>query len=105
MRKNAIAKVGKRVVSYSDCEAVDLSPGEPPSAPGRGPSARGPPIDPLLTVGEVAEWLRCSVSSLNKWRLSGNGPHFVYVGRRVRYRPSAVQAFITSETRGSTSAA
>jgi hypothetical protein len=89
-KKNTIAKIGKRAVTFGEHGAVELSPGQPSLVPGRGPSARGPPIDPLLTVPEVADLLRCSVSSLNKWRLSGNGPKFVYVGRRVRYRPSDI---------------
>ena len=46
----------------------------------------------LLTVQEVAAQLRCSVSSLNKWRLTGNGPRFVYVGARVRYRAADTPA-------------
>jgi|SoiMetStandDraft_2_1073263.scaffolds.fasta_scaffold279825_2 predicted DNA-binding transcriptional regulator AlpA len=79
MRKSAVA-VGKHIVQY---DALTL--------------------DPLLTVAEVAELLRCSVSSLNKWRLSGDGPKFVYVGRRVRYRPADVTAYVVTQTRASTS--
>jgi predicted DNA-binding transcriptional regulator AlpA len=58
----------------------------------------------LLTVGEVAELLRCSKSSLNKWRISGSGPRFIYIGNRVRYRVSEIIAFINRQTRASTSA-
>jgi excisionase family DNA binding protein len=59
--------------------------------------------DCLLTVAETAEFLRCSVSSLNKWRVSGRGPRFVRIGTRVRYRATDVAAFIERETRASTS--
>jgi hypothetical protein len=61
-------------------------------------------LDQLLTVGEAAAILRCSVSSLNKWRLRGSGPKFLYVGRRVRYRAADLAAFIAASTRFSTSA-
>jgi hypothetical protein len=82
-KKNAIVKVGYDIVSFSES---------------------GPNSLPLLTVQEVAALLRCSVSSLNKWRLSGRGPPFVYVGRRVRYRPADIAAYIAECTRVSTSA-
>lgn len=62
----------------------------------------GPPT--LLTVQETARLLRCSASSLNKWRLIGRGPHFVYVGSRVRYRPTDIAEYINKQIRASTSA-
>ena len=58
---------------------------------------------PLLTVGEAADILRCSVSSLNKWRCSGRGPRFVRVGSRVRYRRADLAKYISELTRSSTS--
>ena len=80
-RKSATAKIGKHVVS------VD----------GNGVSNR------LLTPEETAKYLCCSVSSLNKWRVSGRGPAFIKVGVRVRYRLSDIAAFIERETYSSTS--
>jgi hypothetical protein len=59
--KNTIKKIGRAVVSFD-----------------------GAGVGHLLTVEEVAGLLRCSVSSLNKWRLTGRGPPFVYVGHLVR---------------------
>lgn len=59
---------------------------------------------PFLKVDEVAALLRCSVSSLNKWRLNGGGPAFVRVGTRVRYRPADIATFVAERTRTSTSA-
>src|SRR5437899_2003745 len=56
----------------------------------------------LLTVQDVAALLKCSVSSLNKWRLRQTGPPFVRVGSRVRYRLADVQAYIANQTRTST---
>jgi hypothetical protein len=67
----------------------------------RGRPATGLPS--LLIVQEVARILRCSVSSLNKWRLSGRGPRFVRVGSRVRYRPPDVADWIAHATRRTTS--
>jgi hypothetical protein len=60
-------------------------------------------LDQLLTVNEAAKILRCSVASLNRWRLTGEGPRFIYVGRRVRYARAALAAFIAASTRNSTS--
>lgn len=59
-------------------------------------------LDRLLTVQEAAAILRCSVSSLNKWRLTGDGPSFVRVGARVRYCPADIAGFVKRETRNST---
>jgi excisionase family DNA binding protein len=83
-RQNTVAKVGKRVVSF-------------------GAQGQEEPVDRLLTVGEAAELLSCSKSSLNKWRITGNGPRFVYIGNRVRYRASELINFINRHTRVSTS--
>jgi hypothetical protein len=84
MRKNTVIKVGKRVVSLTGGEATVL-------------------LDQLLTVNEAAEILRCSKASLDKWRLNGAGPAFIYVGRRVRYARTALADFIVRSTRRSTS--
>ena len=71
----------------------------------KNPNDTGQPshADALLTVGEAAELLRVSVSCLNKWRVYGGGPRFVYVGRRVRYRPADIASYVTSSIRTSTS--
>jgi len=108
-KRNTVAKVGKGVVTFGgdderglpnkrgqdagedNPEALDFLSGRPATAP------------PLLTVQEVAAILRCSVSSLNKWRLLGRGPRFVRVGSRVRYVPSDVIAYVREQTRSSTS--
>jgi excisionase family DNA binding protein len=82
-KRNTVAKKGKRVVTFSNHDQE--------------------PIGRLLTVNEVAELLRCSKSSLDKWRLIGGGPRFVRVGARVRYRPADVAAYIAEQTRASTS--
>jgi excisionase family DNA binding protein len=60
-------------------------------------------VGTLLTVQEAAECLRLSVSSLNKWRLTGGGPAFVRVGGRVRYRAADLIKYLSEQTRISTS--
>jgi excisionase family DNA binding protein len=82
-KRNTVAKIGKRVVTFSNHDQE--------------------PIDRLLTVDEVADLLRCSKSSLDKWRLIGRGPRFVRVGARVRYRPADVASYVAEQTRASTS--
>jgi predicted DNA-binding transcriptional regulator AlpA len=102
-KKPAILKSGYEILTFADNTAVAVA--DPITRDAfdllaRGP--RGPPI--LLTVQEVARLLRCSVSSLNKWRLTGQGPRFVRVGSRVRYRPTDIAAYVADQTRASTSA-
>jgi hypothetical protein len=93
-RKNTVEKIGKHVVSFGgDGRAISLG------------DNGGPAIDPLelFTVNESAAILRCSKHSLNRWRLTGRGPQFIYFGRRVRYRRADLIAFIDVSTRNSTS--
>lgn len=40
----------------------------------------------LLTPAEAGEFLALSPSWLAKLRLTGDGPQFIKIGRRVRYR-------------------
>jgi excisionase family DNA binding protein len=56
----------------------------------------GGPGDPLLTVKEVAQFLRCSTRTVQ--RLIKNGElQAVPVGRLVRVRPAALKALIESK--------
>jgi predicted DNA-binding transcriptional regulator AlpA len=55
----------------------------------------------LLNDNEVAEELGISVSTLRKWRYSGQGPRFVKLGASVRYKPEDITRFLAScETGG-----
>src|SRR5690348_15851782 len=50
------------------------------------PPRKGPEQESkLMMVTKVAASLHLSPSTLNKWRLTGQGPYFVKVGRRVFY--------------------
>lgn len=58
----------------------------------------------LLKQDQVAEMLGVSPRTLERWRLTGQGPRFVKVGGTVvRYRLDAVEAFIARDERSSTS--
>ena len=53
----------------------------------------------LLTGPEVAKMLSVSVSTLGQWRAAGKGPKFVKNNRWVRYRKSAVDAWVNGGER------
>lgn len=57
----------------------------------------------LMTEREVAEILGICHRTLQGWRCKGTGPLFVRVGRRVRYEPAALQAWLRENRRRSTS--
>ena len=51
-----------------------------------------------LTEAEVARRLSLSTATLRAWRLRGQGPRFVRLGRAVRYVASDVQDFLDANT-------
>ena len=57
----------------------------------------------VLNAARVAERLGLSVSTLAKLRLSGAGPAYVKLGRRVVYRPSDVDEWVAANRHQSTS--
>ena len=59
--------------------------------------------DPLLDTPEAAVDLNCSQSFLAKARMTATGPEFVKLGRAIRYRQSALNAYKAAQTRRSTS--
>jgi predicted DNA-binding transcriptional regulator AlpA len=68
-----------------------------------GAPAKTNELDPLLHPVQVAKLLGVSLSWLAKSRMNGTGPRFVKIGRAVRYAMSAVQEYIKSHQRVSTS--
>lgn len=61
-------------------------------------------IDNLLTAKALAERLGVTEGCLARWRVTGGeGPAFVRIGRRIGYRPEAVNAWLASRTVNSTS--
>jgi excisionase family DNA binding protein len=57
----------------------------------------------LLTQNRLAELIDVSERTLERWRLDGSGPAYMKAGRRVLYRPSDVDAWLTASRRTSTS--
>ena len=58
---------------------------------------------PNMKVNAAAEYLRLSTSTLNKWRLQGDGPPFLKLGRAVVYRLQDLDDWLGQNVRGSTS--
>jgi predicted DNA-binding transcriptional regulator AlpA len=57
----------------------------------------------LLTQRDAATLLRLSERTLERLRVSGDGPHFVKAGRAVRYRECDLEAWIADRVVSSTS--
>jgi hypothetical protein len=57
----------------------------------------------LINEHAAAGWLGLKVSTLRRWRWSGDGPAFVKIGASVRYDPADLAAFINAGRRTSTS--
>lgn len=51
---------------------------------------------------ETAALLKTSVSTLARWRANGKGPRFIKIGRRVAYRPTDLDDWLTKQTHTST---
>ena len=66
---------------------------------GHGTSHSPPPSSPaqpfpLLTPDEVAAILGVPKATLYRWRYHREGPESIRIGRHLRYRASAIEAFI-----------
>lgn len=57
----------------------------------------------LLNPKAAAARLGVTDGTLAKWRLSGFGPTFIKVGSRVKYTPNAIDSWLVSRERVSTS--
>lgn len=58
------------------------------------------PMDPREASARfAAQGFPLAVATLSKLRTIGGGPAFLRYGRRVLYRPSALDAWIASRTR------
>jgi Helix-turn-helix domain len=54
---------------------------------------------PKLLVREAAEFLRCSTSFLNKKRITGDGPPFSKVGKKILYDQKDLEDWLLSTKR------
>jgi excisionase family DNA binding protein len=57
----------------------------------------------LLTQRQAAEYLCLSERTLERWRVSGDGPAYVKAGRRVLYRECDLIEWVAGRVRISTS--
>ena len=64
--------------------------------------AHGPVLDGLLTPAMLSARIGQTERTLSEWRITGTGPAYIRVGRGVRYRPEAVDAWLLSRERQST---
>ncbi|HEY5785022.1 MAG TPA: helix-turn-helix domain-containing protein [Microlunatus sp.] len=53
--------------------------------------------EPLISITDVSEMLGVPVATLYRWRYLGEGPPGYRIGRHVRYRRSAVEAWIEQQ--------
>ena len=54
-------------------------------------------LDRLLTVLELAEYLRVPTATIYTWRYQGKGPPGFRVGRHLRYREGDVEAWLIDQ--------
>jgi excisionase family DNA binding protein len=52
----------------------------------------------LMTLADLSDMLGVPVNTLYGWRVRGAGPPGYRIGRHVRYRHSAVEAWLESQT-------
>lgn len=57
----------------------------------------------LLTEVDASQILNLKVTTLRRWRWSGEGPPHIKLGGAVRYRRSDLEAYIEAQRRTSTS--
>ena len=55
--------------------------------------------DGLLTVAELADYLKVPPATIYAWRYRGDGPFGIRVGRHVRFRRSDVRAWLDDQGR------
>ncbi|GAA1434293.1 hypothetical protein GCM10009616_28270 [Microlunatus lacustris] len=55
------------------------------------------PPERLMTLADLSEMLGVPVATLYAWRCRGEGPSGYRIGRYVRYRRSAVEAWIEGQ--------
>ena len=67
------------------------------------PNIRGPKHE-VWKTSEAAAYLRISVSSLTKWRITGYGPKYIRIGpKAVRYRQEDLDAWMAENVVSNTS--
>ena len=57
----------------------------------------------LVTTSEAAGYLGMKRNTLEIWRVKGNGPKFLKLGRLVKYRLQDLERFLEDSVKQSTS--
>jgi len=57
----------------------------------------------ILNTEQAAAYVQLVPNTLEKFRIRGDGPPFMKVGRAVRYRAADLEAWLTARTVKSTS--
>lgn len=57
----------------------------------------------LITPRQLAARWECSEATLAKWRVNGDGPPFVRLGRKIAYRVDDVEGWLNQRRAASTS--
>ena len=57
----------------------------------------------LYNTRQAAEFFGISHRTLESWRVSGQGPYFVKMGRLVKYKQSDLDEYLLNQTRANTS--
>ena len=57
-------------------------------------------LEPLLTIDEVASYLRKPKKTLYAWRTRGLGPRAMKVGGDLRYKLADVESWLTGQYDG-----
>ena len=52
--------------------------------------------DTLLTTEQAADLVRVKPATLKIWRIKGEGPTFIKVGRLVRYRRATIEKWLNN---------
>ena len=60
------------------------------------------PPSPLMSSDIAASYLQCHPRTLAEWRIAGNGPKYVRVGRRAFYRQPDLDAWLEARVYHST---
>src|SRR5579875_987430 len=73
----------------------------PAALPGDAIESAAATVAPrLLTPADVAEMLGVSPRTLERWRMTGEGPEYLSLTRQtIRYRREAVAGFVAARTR------
>lgn len=61
--------------------------------------------DELLDTDAMASYIGLSPVTLRKWRMTGDGPRFLRLGRAVRYRKKELDAFLAGREYATTTEA